>query len=79
MASAFNVDAFVAREAEWNPYDLCSDSMTAAIAGGVTQLGAQRIDSERQKLAAEVSKLLTEHILNAIKSRDLRNGYKQNE
>jgi len=77
-ASAFEVDAFVAREAKWEPYDLCSDAMTAAIAGGVTSLGAERIDAEREKLAAEISRQLTAHIMAAIKSRDLRNGYEQN-
>ena len=77
-ASAFEVDAFVAREAKWEPYDLCSDAMTAAIADGVTSLGAERIDAEREKLAADISRQLTAHIMKAIKSRDLRNGYEQN-
>lgn len=76
--SAFDVDAYVAREAGWEPYDLCSDAMTAAIADGVTSLGAQRIDTEREKLAADISRQLTAHIMNAIKARDLRNGYPQN-
>ena len=75
IASAFNVDAYVAREAKWDRYDLCSDALTAAIAGGVTSLGAQRIDAEREKLAAEISRQLTAHIMAALKSRDLRNGY----
>jgi hypothetical protein len=78
-ASAFEVDAFVAREAKWSPYDLCSDAMTAAIADGVTSLGAERIDAEREKLAAEISRKLMAHIMDAIKSRDLRNGYEQNK
>lgn len=77
-ASAFNVDAYVARDAGWEPYDLCSDAMTAAIADGVTSLGAARIDAEREKLAAEISRLMTAHIMDAIKSRDLRNGYEAN-
>lgn len=77
-ASAFNVDAYTAREAKWEPYDLCSDAMTAAISDGVTDLGAECIDTEREKLAAEISRLLTAHIMNAIKARDLRNGYQQN-
>lgn len=75
--SAFQVEAFVAREAKWNRYDLCSDAVTACIVGGVTSLGAERIDAEREKLAADVSLQLTEHIMRAIKARDLRNGYAQ--
>lgn len=75
IASAFNVDAYVAREAKWGRYDLCSDIMTAAIADGVTSLDALRIDTEREKLAAEISRQLTAHIMAALKSRDLRNGY----
>lgn len=77
-ASAFDVCAFVAIEAKWEPYDLCNDAMTAAIADGVTSLGAERIDVEREKLAAEISRKMTARIMNAIKSRDLRNGYQQN-
>lgn len=76
-ASGFEVNAFVAQEAQWNPYDLCSDLMTAAMADGVTRSMAERIDVEREKLAAEISRQLTEHIMRAIKSRDLRNGYAQ--
>jgi hypothetical protein len=76
--SAFDVDAYVARDAGWEPYDLCSDAMTAAMADGVTSRGAERIDAEREKLAAEISRQLTAHIMNAIKARDLRNGYPQN-
>ncbi len=75
--SAFNVDAYMARAAKWDPYDLCSDSMTAAIADGVTSLGAAKIDAEREKLATEIACVLTKHIMDAIKSRDLRNGYAQ--
>jgi len=78
MRSAFDVDAHVARDAGWEPYDLCGDAMTAAIADGVTSLGAQRIDTEREKLAADISRQLTAHIMTAIKARDLRNGYPQN-
>ena len=77
-ASAFNVDAYTARDSKWEPYDLCSDAITAAIADGVTSLGAERIDTEREKLAADISRQLTAHIMNAIKARDLRNGYPQN-
>lgn len=76
--SAFEVAAFVAQQAKWDRYDLCSDAMTAALADGVTSLGAERIDAEREKLAKDVAERLTEHIMNAIKSRDLRNGYEQN-
>jgi hypothetical protein len=76
--SAFDVDAFIAKEAQWDRYDLCSDSFTAAIAGGVTSLGAQHIDVEREKLAKQIAEALTAHIMAAIKARDLRNGYEQN-
>jgi hypothetical protein len=75
--SAFEVDAYVGRDAKWDPYDLCSDEITAALANGVTSLGAERIDAEREKLAKEISKHVTAHIMNAIKSRDLCNGYVQ--
>lgn len=34
--------------------------------------------AEREKLAADISRQLTAHIMNAIKARDLRNGYPQN-
>ncbi len=76
--SAFNVDAHIAKEAQWNRYDLCSDSFTAAMVGGVTSLGAERIDVEREKLAREIAEALTTHIMDAIKASDLRNGYPQN-
>lgn len=74
---AFNVEAFAAKHLE--PYDLCSEPLTAMLAGGVMQLGAARIDTDRKQLAAQVSTALTEHILKAIKTRDLRNGYPQSE
>lgn len=74
VVSAFNVAAHVAREFKWSRYDLCSDAVTATLVGGVDALGAKRIDAEREKLAAEVSRELTRHILDAIKSRDLRDG-----
>lgn len=73
--SSYEVYAFIASEYKWSPYDLCTDSMTAAIADGVTSLGAQRIDAEREKLAAEISRRLTEHIMRAIKTHDTVNGY----
>jgi hypothetical protein len=74
---AFELDAYEAREARWDPYDLCSDAMTAAIAGGITPLGARRIDTQREKLAAHIAPLLTDSIMKALKSRDLINGYEQ--
>jgi hypothetical protein len=74
---AFDVDAYTARHMEWEPYDLCSDALTAVAVGGVSKMGAARIDTEREKLAAEVAGKLTSHILNEIKSRDLHNGYEQ--
>jgi hypothetical protein len=73
---AFNVDAFAAPQLE--PYDLCSEPLSAMMAGGVMRIGAARIDADRQRLAEQVSAALTDGILNAIKGRDLRNGYEQN-
>lgn len=74
VVSAIDVTAYVAREFKWGRYDLCSDADTATLVGGVDALGAKRIDAEREKLAAEVSRELTRRILDAIKSRDLRDG-----
>lgn len=75
----FEVDAFVAMDFKWSPIDVCSDFMTAHMAGGVTSMGAERIDVERKKLAAEISEKLTNHIMDSIKSRDLKNGYTRNQ
>ena len=74
-AMAFNVAAYLAEE--FKPYDLCSDAVTAIIAGGVTGYGADRIDAEREKLAADISRNLTRAIMKAIKADDKRNGYDQ--
>ena len=74
---AFDVDAYAARHMGWESYDLCSDALTAVAVGGVSQMGAARIDTEREKLAADVAGKLTAHILEEIKSRDLHNGYSQ--
>lgn len=76
-ATGFNLDAYVARESKWEPYDLCSDATTALIAGGVTGGMAERIDVEREKLAREIAENLTAHIMKTIKSQDTRNGYPQ--
>ena len=73
----FNVDAYLARDAKWEPYDLCSDAVTAAMADGVTSLGAQRIDEDREKLAEEIARHICTGIMAQLKSRDLRNGYPQ--
>lgn len=78
-ATAFNVDAYVARESKWEPYDLCSDATTALIAGGVTGGIAERIDLEREKLAKEIAEHLTAHILKSIKAQDTHNGYPQKQ
>lgn len=74
---AYEVDAFMAEDFKWVPYDLCSDSMTALIAGGVTSRQAARIDADREKLAKDISNGLTNAIMKALKSRDLENGYKK--
>jgi len=76
--SAFDVDSKTARDSGFEPYDLCSDGKIAYAVGGVTTSGAERIDVEREKLAAEISRQITAHIMESIKSRDLRNGYRQN-
>jgi hypothetical protein len=79
MCSAFNVEAFVANDFGWKPYDLCSDSFTASMSGGVTHSQAMRIDNDREALAKQISESLTQRIMKSIKSEDLRNGYKQKE
>ena len=71
----FIVDAFSAPELE--PYDLCSDPLSAMAMGGVMRMGAARIDTDRRRLAEQISASLTDGILKAIKGRDLRNGYEQ--
>ena len=73
--SSFEVPAHIAERYGWEPYDLCVDSMTANLAKGVTHFAAERIDGEREKLASEIAEELTKHILEALKSRDLENGY----
>lgn len=74
---AFNVDAFAAPQLQ--PYDLCSEPITAMMVVGVMSMGAARIDTDRKRLAEQVSAALTNGILNAIKGRDLQNGYEQNK
>lgn len=73
----YSVDAFVAQDHGWGPYDLCRDAMTAMIADGVTRLGAARIDADREKLAKDIANGLTNAIMKALKSRDLENGYRK--
>lgn len=72
---AFNIEAYAARQ--WEPYDLCDNSLCAMMAGGVMKMGALRIDAEREKLAKQIAAKLTAAILKAIKARDLHNGYPQ--
>ena len=79
ICSAFDVESKTARDYGFEPYDLCTDAMTAFAVGGVTSAGADRIDTEREKLASEIAKQLTAHIMESIKSRDLRNGYPQKD
>lgn len=74
-ATAFDVDAHAAPQFE--PYDLCSSPMGAGLAGGVMPQRASRIDVERRELAWQIARILTDNILEQIKSRDLRNGYEQ--
>lgn len=74
-ATPFDVDAHAATQFE--PYDLCSSSMAAGLAGGVMPQRASRIDVERRELAWQIARILTDNILEQIKSRDLRNGYEQ--
>lgn len=70
---AFIVEAFSAPQFE--PYDMCSEPLTAMMAGGVMPTGAARIDTDRKRLAEQIAAKITEGILNAIKGRDLNNGY----
>ena len=77
FGQAFRVEANQAPQL--SRYDLCSDSMTALVTGGVIEQGARRIDTERKQLAAEIAQEVTEGILKAIKHYDLRNGYDPTE
>lgn len=72
---SIDVDAFAAPQ--FDRYDLCSELMSAMMAGGVMSMGAARIDTDRKHLADQISVFLTDCILESIKARDLRNGYKQ--
>ena len=74
-STAFEVGAHAAPQFE--PYDLCSSPMGAGLAGGVMPQRAARIDVGRETLAQQIAGILTESILEQIKSRDLRNGYEQ--
>ncbi len=64
---------------ELNPYDLCSEPITPMAARRVMRMQADHIDKRRECLAQKVSAVLTNGIIKAIKSRDLRDGYKQKD
>ena len=72
---AFDVAAFIAPQFE--PYDFCTGAVTAMMAGGVMSMGAARIDTDRKRLAEEIADKITDGILEAIKARDLANGYEK--
>jgi len=74
--ACFEVEALVAKECLWEPYDRCSDGLSFLAGLGVSEDGAKRIDTQREKLAQEIAGRLTAHIMAAIKSRDLRDGYR---
>lgn len=74
-SAAFTVEAYAWPQLE--PVDVCDRPITAMMVGGVTTSQAYRIDTDRQALADTISKALTTRIMESIKARDLRNGYKQ--
>ncbi|MCK9435317.1 MAG: hypothetical protein M0R32_11050 [Candidatus Cloacimonetes bacterium] len=75
-ATSFEIESMVA-DPRLKPYDRCDDSITACLSGGVTCKTAGLIDVSRKKIAEKIAVKLTDEILQAIKARDLRNGYKQ--
>lgn len=72
---SFIVDAFEAPALK--PYDVCSEPLMAMLAGGVTERGAARIDSDRTRLVKEIALNLADSILSEIKQADTKNGYAQ--
>ncbi len=72
---AFRVEAFAAPQ--FAAYDLCSEPISAMLAGGVMRQEAARINTERKALAYEIATRLTEAILTALATQDLKNGYTQ--
>ena len=73
--ACFEVEALVAKECLWEPYDRCSDGLSFVAGLGVSEDGAKRIDAQRKELAKEIAGRLTAEIMDAIKSHDLRDGY----
>lgn len=73
--SGFAVDAFEAPQL--SSYDLCSEPLSAMMAGGVLSTGAARIDADRKSLAQEIASKLANAILDGIKKGDTKNGYPQ--
>lgn len=72
---AFRVNANNAPQFE--RYDMCTDPLSAMMDGGVMSMAAAQIDTDRRRLAEQISAALTHSILESIKARDLVNGYDQ--
>lgn len=77
FVAEFSVDARCEQAKCLAPYDLCDDSMTAMLAGGIIPEQAQRVDRERERLSANIAQALTKQILEAIKINDTHNGYQK--
>ncbi|MCK9435014.1 MAG: hypothetical protein M0R32_09405 [Candidatus Cloacimonetes bacterium] len=74
--TTFEIESMVA-DSSLKPYDRCDRAIDAWMADGVTFETASLVDVDRKKIAEKISAKLTNDILQFIKARDLRNGYKQ--
>ena len=75
IAAQLNLDAFAAHQFE--PIDVCDTGIVAMATGGHTSFSSQPIKREREALAKELARRLTTSIMDAIESRDLKNGYEK--
>lgn len=77
ICRAFDVDPQVAPCLE--PYDQCSDPFTARLVGGLDTSEAAAVDALRKKLIDHIAQQISAGLMEALKSRDLRDGYAQQE
>ena len=60
----------------FTPYDLADDALGEFL-GGLNRRAAAMRDGDRKHIADKIAGELSRHIMEAIKSKDLRNGYEQ--
>jgi len=70
---AFIVDSEI--PTPFKSYDFCPDPAIARMVGGISSTA--RIDTDRERLARQISTEVTEGILTSVKSQDTKNGYPQ--